>query len=61
MGHLAVGHFDGPLMAITALAVIVGSQAGARVMHTRMQPRHLKRMFGVVLLLIAGKLAVGLV
>ena len=60
LGHLAVGHFDGPLMVITALAVIVGSQAGARVMHTRMQPRHLKRMFGVVLLLIAGKLAVGL-
>ncbi len=31
------------------------------MMHTRMQPVRLKQMFGVVLLLVAGKLIWGLV
>ncbi len=60
LGHLAVGHFDWRLMAFMAVAVIVGSQFGARVMHTRMRPRQLKQMFGVVLLFVAGKLIWGL-
>lgn len=61
LGHLAVGHFDWALMLSAAVAVIVGSQAGARVMHARMRPRLLKQMFGLVLLFVAGKLIWGLV
>jgi len=61
LGHLAVGHFDWQLMVYAAVAVIVGSQVGAHVMHTRMRPLRLKQMFGVVLLVVAGKLILGLV
>jgi uncharacterized membrane protein YfcA len=61
LGHLAVGHFDWLLMVPAALAVILGSQLGARFMHARMQPRQLKQLFGVVLLFVAGKLILGLV
>ncbi len=61
LGHLAVGHFDWRLMTVLAIAVILGSQIGARVMHLHMKPRHLKQMFGVVLLFIAAKLIWGLI
>ena len=60
LGHLAVGHFDWQLMAALAIAVIVGSQLGAHTMHTRMKPRLLKQMFGIVLLIIAAKMIWGL-
>jgi uncharacterized membrane protein YfcA len=59
-GHVAVGHFDWLLMLSTAVAVLIGSQIGARVMTTRMKSRQLKQIFGVVLLLIAAKLIAGL-
>ncbi len=59
-GHLAVGHFDWPLMLAASAAVIIGSQAGARVMSARMKSRQLKQMFGVVLLFVAAKLIAGL-
>ncbi len=60
LGHLAVGHVAWQLMAVLAIAVILGSQVGARVMHARMKPRLLKQMFGVVLLFIAAKMIWGL-
>jgi len=60
LGHLAVGHVDWQLMAVLAVAVILGSQVGARVMHARMRPRLLKQMFGIVLLFIAAKMIWGL-
>lgn len=61
LGHLAVGHFDWLLMVPAAAAVILGSQLGARIMESRMQPRLIKRMFGLVLLFVSGKLILGLV
>ncbi|RME46491.1 MAG: sulfite exporter TauE/SafE family protein [Chloroflexi bacterium] len=60
LGHLAVGHFDWQLMAALAVSVVLGSQLGAHVMHSRLKPRALKQMFGVVLLFIAGKMIWGL-
>jgi len=59
-GHLAVGHFDWPLMLAASVAVVIGSQAGARVMTARMKSRQLKQMFGIVLLFVAAKLIMGL-
>ena len=59
LGHWAVGHWEPRLMLGASVAVVVGSQLGARLMAShRLQSHHLKRMFGVVLLLIAAKLAV---
>lgn len=55
-GHVAEGHFNWPLMIATSIAVIVGSQIGAKVMKEKMKARWIKQMFGVVLLGVAVKL-----
>jgi len=60
LGHVAGGHFEPRLMILSLTAVIIGSQAGAVIMRDRMRPRRLKQMFGVVLLGVAVKLALGL-
>lgn len=58
--HLAIGHVDWGLMLTLAVAVVLGSQLGAHVMTTRMKPRQLKQMFGVLLLFIGLKMIWGL-
>lgn len=55
-GHLAQGQYNWPLMVGTTIAVIVGSQIGARVMNEKMKARWIKQMFAVLLLGVAVKL-----
>ncbi|NOY69319.1 MAG: sulfite exporter TauE/SafE family protein [Deltaproteobacteria bacterium] len=55
-GHIAEGHFNWPLMAAATIAVIIGSQVGARVMKDKMKSSWIKKMFGVVMLSVALKL-----
>ena len=55
-GHLAQGHFNWPLMFFSAIAVLIGSQAGAKVMKEKMKAKWIKQMFAVVLLAVAVKL-----
>jgi len=55
-GHIAEGHFNWPLMAATSIAVIIGSQIGAKVMKEKMKAKWIKQMFAVVLLGVAVKL-----
>jgi uncharacterized membrane protein YfcA len=55
-GHLAEGHYNWPLMIATAIAVIIGSQIGARVMKEKMKAKWIKQIFAVVLLGVAVKL-----
>ena len=55
-GHLAEGHYDWPFMISTTIAVIVGSQIGAKVMNEKMKAKWIKQMFAVVLLGVAAKL-----
>jgi len=55
-GHIAEGHFKWPLMIATAIAVIVASQIGAKVMKEKMKAQWIKQMFAVVLLGVAVKL-----
>jgi uncharacterized membrane protein YfcA len=57
-GHLAEGHFNWPLMFFTTIAVIIGSQVGAKVMREKMKPKWIKQMFAVVLLGVALKLLI---
>ncbi len=59
-GHVAEGHFNWPLMIATSIAVIIGSQVGARVMKEKMKAKWIKQMFAVVLLGVAVKLLVKL-
>ncbi len=60
LGHLAVGHFEAGLMVTASLAVLLGSQAGARLMVYRLNPVVIRRMFALLLLGIAVKLVAGL-
>ena len=60
-GHAASGHYDIALIAVTAVAVIIGSQIGARLMVGVIQPRLIRQGFGVLLLAIAATLAWGLI
>ncbi len=55
-GHVAEGHFDLKLLLFTTVAVIAGSQLGARLMRHKMKAKWIKRLFGLVLLLVALKL-----
>ena len=55
-GHIAEGRFDWPLMAVTSIAVILGSLIGAKVMKEKMKAKWIKQMFAVVLLGVAVKL-----
>jgi len=55
-GHVATGHFNWPLMAATAVSVVIGAQIGANLMKNKMKSQWIKRMFGLVLLLVAAKL-----
>ncbi len=59
-GHVAEGHFKVDLMVLTLIAVIVGSQIGAKVMKEKMKARWIKQMFAIVLLGVAIKLIIGL-
>ena len=54
-GHVAEGHYDWRVMALGLIAVVIGSQIGAKVMKERMKARWIKEAFGVLLLLVAVK------
>jgi len=56
VGHLSEGHYEWPLMIATAIAVVIGSQFGAKVMTEKMKAKWIKQIFAVVLLGVAAKL-----
>lgn len=60
LGHMAVGHIDPVLAALTIIAVVVGSQLGAWFMANRARPSWVKKLYGIVLLAVAAKLLHGL-
>lgn len=55
--HVAEGRFDLRLLVFTTVAVVIGSQIGARVMKGKMKPKWIKRLFGLLLIGVALKLA----
>lgn len=54
-GHIAEGHYDWRVMALGLVAVVVGSQIGAKIMKEKMKARWIKELFGVLLLGVAVK------
>jgi len=56
LGHITTGHFNVPLMIFTTVAVIIGSQIGARVMKEKMKSQWIKQMFGIILIGVGIKL-----
>lgn len=59
-GHLTTGHLDMTLMIYTALAAFLGGQVGSYLMHSKMKSETIKKMFGVVLWIMAIKIVYGL-
>ncbi|HHI81001.1 MAG TPA: sulfite exporter TauE/SafE family protein [Planctomycetes bacterium] len=59
-GHLSEGHFDLPLLIGAGVAVLIASQLGAHLMKHKMKAKWLKQMFGLLLVGVAIKLALGI-
>jgi len=59
LGHVAEGAMNWPLTIILVVAVIIGSQLGARFMSNQAKPKMVKKIYAVVLIAIAIKFAWG--
>lgn len=57
LGHMAEGHMNWPLTIVLILAVIIGSQLGARFMSNQAKPQMVKKIYAIVLIAIAIKFA----
>ena len=55
LGHMADGPMNWPLTLILVGAVIIGSQFGARFMSNQAKPKMVKKIYAVVLIVIAIK------
>ncbi len=61
LGHVADGDMNWTLTIILIIAVIIGSQFGARFMSNRAKPKMVKKIYAIVLILIAIKFSWGAV
>ncbi len=59
LGHAAQGDMNWPLTLILVAAVIIGSQLGARFMSDRAKPKMVKKIYAIVLIIIAIKFSWG--
>jgi uncharacterized membrane protein YfcA len=57
LGHAAQGNMNWPLTIILVIAVIIGSQFGARFMSNQAKPKMVKKIYAIVLIAIAIKLS----
>ncbi len=59
LGHVAEGHFDPILTAVLVVAVLLGSQLGAKFTVEKANPKTIKRIYAAILFIIAIKLTLG--
>ncbi len=59
-GHAAVGNINWNLLAFAAVGSIAGALLGSWLMHKKLDANQVKKLIGVVLYAIAGKMAWGL-
>ena len=59
LGHVADGDMNWPLTIILVIAVIIGSQLGARFMSQKAKPKMVKKIYAAVLIIIAIKFSWG--
>lgn len=57
LGHVARGNMNWPLTIVLVIAVIIGSQTGARFMSRKAKPAMVKKIYAIVLIAIALKLS----
>ncbi len=60
LGHAAEGHFDLLLTAVLVVAVLLGSQLGAKFTVKTTNTKTIKKIYAIILILIAIKLTLGL-
>ncbi len=60
LGHAAIGELDPAFLLAMAVLAALGSFVGAYVMRTRFTSPQLKRFIGVLLWVIAAKMALDL-
>ena len=61
LGHVALGGLDPVFLLTMAVLAATGSLAGSHVMQTKLTGAQLKRFIGVLLWVIAGKIALDLI
>jgi uncharacterized membrane protein YfcA len=61
LGHAALGGLDPRFLVTMAVLAAAGSLAGSHVMRTRLSGAQLKRVIGVLLFVIAAKMALDLI
>ena len=54
--YLSFTRMNWPLLAVVAVAAIIGGWLGGRIMHFRLDAAHVKKLIAVLLLLLAAKL-----
>ena len=59
LGHVAEGDMNWPLTIVLVIAVIIGSQLGARFMSQKANPKMVKKIYAIVLIVIAIKFSWG--
>ena len=57
--HVAEGHMNWTLTIVLVIAVIIGSQLGARFMSQKANPKMVKKIYAIVLIAIAIKFSWG--
>ena len=57
LGHATMGRMSPAFLVMTCLAAVIGSWLGSQLMKTKVSGKQLKKIIGVVLLVIAVKMA----
>jgi uncharacterized protein len=60
LGHVSIGSINAPLLGLTATGSALGALVGAWLMTEKLKQRQVKLVIGIVLLVIAAKMAWGL-
>ena len=58
--YLSFTEMDWPLLGVVTIAAIIGGYLGNRIMHYKLSPAQVKKLIGVVLYILAAKIAFGL-
>lgn len=60
-GHAVIGNINWHLLGLSAIGSIAGALAGSWLMHRKLDAQQVKKIIGVVLYIIAAKMAWGLI
>jgi len=56
VSYLPFTHIDWVILSIAFVGAITGGTLGNHIMHSKMEPHHIKRLIGIFLFILAGKM-----